>query len=293
MKIATILYHKNILKIYKEEWIKKCVDSIKDQSINDFVIYELNYGDDDLNLNTVYDFKQKHNFYHIEMNNHADAMNFLLSKCLEDGFDVVFNNNMDDYSDDRRFEIQLSKINEGYDIVSSNFKFVDEVGNFGNHMTLSHLDIKEEFSKDHNLICHPSVCYSRNFLLKNKYNGDEIPEEDFKLWKRSINDFKFFVCPEILVYYRFHKNQITSISRYKDKENEFIKENQRLMSDLSGQYSESKINDIINSRINGEFPKEPITIRRRGNIVGDVCYCGEMINRINYNFCQKCNKLYD
>lgn len=302
MKVATILYHKNILSIYKEQWIKQCVDSIKSQTFTDFEIYELNYGDDDLNLCDKYGFNQTHHYYQKKMNNHAEAMNFLFDECLEDGIDIVINNNMDDYSEPNRFEIQINKIREGYDIVSSNFQFVDDSDNLGQKMNMNYYNHKDEFNKGHNIVCHPSVCYSKKFIEKNRYNGGEIPEEDFNLWKRTIDDYKFFICFEYLIKYRFHRNQITTSNKIKEEEEEFEKETQRLFNELNitlkdeitESIKEEKTKEIKKEikRINGIFPTEDTSVRKSGNVIRNLCSCGEPINKIKYNFCQKCNKIY-
>jgi hypothetical protein len=302
MKVATILYHKNILSIYKEEWVKKCIDSIKEQTFTDFIIYEINYGDDDLNLGDRYGFEQTHHFYNESLNNHAEAMNFLLDECLEDNIDIVINNNMDDYSDTKRFELQINKIKEGYDIVSSNFQFIDSEGNLGHKMNMAHYDHKSEFINGHNIVCHPSVCYSRNFIENNRYDGNEIPEEDFSLWKRTINDYKFYICPEYLIKYRFHQNQITTSNKIKENEREFEKETERLFKelnivlkeDINITEKEEKVEEIKKEikRVEGIFPTEHITVRKSGNVIRNLCSCGEPINKVKYNYCQKCNKLY-
>ena len=44
MKSAVILYHKNINKIYKSEWIEECIQSIINQTYKDYFVYDLNYG---------------------------------------------------------------------------------------------------------------------------------------------------------------------------------------------------------------------------------------------------------
>jgi len=265
MKVATILYHKNISSIYKYEWIQKCVDSIKEQTFKDFIIYEINYGDDDLNLSKKYNINQNHYYYKVKLNNHAEAMNFLFDKCLEDGVDIIINNNLDDYSNPKRFETQIRKIEEGYDLVSSNFTHIDIDDKEIRNMMFSKLNIKDEFNKGHNIICHPSVCYSINFIKNNRYNPSEIPEEDFNLWKRTIDEYKFYICEEFLLNYRIHKNQITESGRDKSLK--------------------VKNNHINKNNIIPEFNimVKPGLIR---------CSCGEPKDKVRYNFCQKCNKLY-
>lgn len=289
MKVATILYHKNILSIYREEWIKQCIESIKNQTFTDFIVYEVNYGDDDLNLGEKYGFKQTHHFYKEKLNNHAEAMNFLFDKCLADNVDVVVNNNMDDFSDVNRFEIQLSKIKEGYDIVSSNFQYISEDGILGNKMNMSVYDPIIEFNNEHNIICHPSVCYSRKFIENNRYDGDEIPAEDFKLWKRTIDNYKFYICSEYLINYRFHKNQITTSNSIKNDDFKYEDQTKIIFQELNIVVNEDINKREIVTNKPTEVYIEPITVRIPGR---SLCSCGEPINKIKYNFCQKCNKLY-
>ena len=253
MKVATIIYHKNVLSIYDKKWIEKCYNSILEQTLKRFTIYELNYGDDDLKLYREYPNNKEYHFYKVKFDNHAVAMNFLLDECIKDGFDVVFNNNLDDFNDVNRFEIQLKKIKKGYDIVSSNFIHIDKDDLPIRKMDFSKLNIEEQFKNGNNIIAHPSVCYSKNFLDKNRYVGSEIPEEDFLLWKRTIHKYRYFICPEYLINYRIHNNQVSG-------------------------NKETKTNDLF--------------IPKYININNNCNKCGEPKNKIKYNFCQKCNSLY-
>lgn len=220
MKIATIIYHKNISSIYLENWIKTFVDSINNQTLKEFTIYELNYGDEELNLSEKYGFLNNHKFFKVKLKNHAEAMNFLFDKCSSDNIDIIFNNNIDDFNEPERFKKQFDKIKEGYDLVSSNFRYVKEDNKqylSKKPTRFSKLDIKKCLFKNNNIICHPSVCYSKNFYKNNRYNTDEIPVEDLNLWKKTINDYKFFILEDVLLNYRLHSNQITQITKNKNK----------------------------------------------------------------------------
>lgn len=264
MKAAAIVYHKNIKSIYKEEWIEKSFGSILNQTYKDFSIYELNYGNDDLKLYREFVNNKKYHYYQIEMQNHVEAMNFLIDECLKDGCDIVFNNNLDDINHKNRFKIQAKFIENGFDIVSSNFIHIDDVGIEVRKMKFDSVDIQYEFNKGNNVICHPSVCYSKNFLLKNRYNPTEIPQEDFLLWKKTLKNYKFHICSDYLLNYRLHSNQVTKINN-KNKEDEV--------------------------KVQPTTIQMPVrTFINNNNIAR--CSCGEPKNKIKYNFCQKCNKLY-
>jgi glycosyltransferase involved in cell wall biosynthesis len=219
MKIGVIFFHKNIRSLYKERWIDKCIETILNQTYKDFSIYEINYGEDDFSLFEGMKLKNSHTFISEEKSNHAEAMNQIIDLAFEDGCDYVFNTNLDDYYSLERFEKQIRFLKEGYDIVSSDFCYIEENGDLD--IVTHYLDIKKagdiktNILNNNNVIAHPCVSYSRNFWENNRYNSEEIPEEDFLLWKRSIqNEFKFHICDEILLNYRLHKNQITGGESY-------------------------------------------------------------------------------
>jgi hypothetical protein len=107
-----------------------------------------------------------------------------------------------------------------YDILSSNFYYIEEtitnnvyediITQVFNMAEFS--SINSEFQNGNNIIAHPSVCFSRKFWddNKNRYNKNEIPEEDFKLWKESINNgYSFGITEEFLLFYRIHNKQIS------------------------------------------------------------------------------------
>ncbi len=218
LKCAVIFYHKNIYKIYKKEWINKCVDSILKQTYKDYDIFEINYNSFFGGSYSIFDNIQigtkKLTFYDKKFDNHAQAMNFLITEVFSMGYDVVFNTNLDDYYSLDRFEKQLDYIKSGYDIVSSDFSYISEIEG---HDTISHdlvfssMNIKERLDINHNVIAHPCVAMSKNFWTKLRYDDKSIPREDLELWQKGINEgYKFFIIPKNLLYYRLHQNQISN-----------------------------------------------------------------------------------
>lgn len=260
MRVGVVFYHKNIRNIYDWRWIQKCVYSIINQTHSDLLIYELNYGLDNFSILNELKIKRDFNFYNRNFNNHAEAINFLFEESLNHDVDVLFNTNMDDYYELNRIECQLRKIEEGYDVVSSNFKHIDTNDNSIRNMAMNHLDIKDELKKEHNLIAHPSVCWSKKFMKKNKYDPTEIPREDLRLWQRTQKGFKFYICEEYLLNYRVHNNQITQQTT--TREIPQIQENIQYQNNYN-------------------------------NVYVDKCKtCGEVKNKVLYNYCQRCNSLY-
>lgn len=231
-KCAVIFYHKNIQKIYKERWYKKTVETILNQTYKDFDILEINYGGEDYSVMTNFNFTNKHYFYKKKLNTHTEAMVYLLNIGFKT-YDVIFNTNLDDYYMHNRFEKQLECISNGYIFCSSIMNYITENKDtnedyvtlewkpetYGmkptNDIYIFSNELKKQLNKNHNIICHPCVAYTKEFWNSyDKYNNllryrDDKPYEDLTLWKRAINNnINMTIINEPLICYRLHENQI-------------------------------------------------------------------------------------
>ena len=212
LKCAVIMFHKNIEKNYKEKWWRLSVETMLKQTYQDFDFFEINYGGKDWSIINQYEgFEQKHFFYSQKFKNHAQAMNFIIDEVFKNGYDVVFNTNMDDYYDLSRIDKQIDYILDGYDIVSSNFDYVLDFRDDDYRLKefdFSDLDIKSELDLNHNIVAHPVVCFTKNVWTKMRYNDTLIPKEDLDFWQRAVsNGFKIKIVPDTLLHYRVHDNQ--------------------------------------------------------------------------------------
>ncbi len=210
MKIALMTYHKNLYKIYPKKWIEQYRSSISKQSFQKFDIYEVAYGEDS---DRIFDGDPHRGgaYLHQEFLTFNHVQNFLLDFLFDDGYDCVFNSNVDDGYSPYWMSRMIPWIRNGYDLVSCNFYLLNEGGVIHRHENFHRLDIAKELSRNHNIICHPAVCYSRSFWEKgNRYNPEEVQtkNEDMKLWQRAIGNSKFIIVPEILCYHRIHSNSV-------------------------------------------------------------------------------------
>ena len=89
-KVCLLLYHKNAKILFKESWIRKCLESIENQTYQDFDVLELNYGQ------TGHQLYKGSIFEHKMLKNHVEAMNYLIDIAKE-SYDYIFNSNIDDY----------------------------------------------------------------------------------------------------------------------------------------------------------------------------------------------------
>jgi hypothetical protein len=205
MKSAVIIFHKNLLTYYKPEWIKKCYDSIRGQYNVTFDVFEIDYG------GTNVQSYEGSTFFSEAMNTHSEAHDFLLDQVFMRDYDAAFNVNVDDWYALNRFELQLPYIEQGYDVVSSNFYRVNEDESVKQEFNFSGRDFVAEAKKGHNIMAHPVICYSRHFWLNcDRLNPKDIPQDDFILWQKSYKrGFKFVILPEFLLFQRIHTNNIS------------------------------------------------------------------------------------
>jgi hypothetical protein len=129
-------------------------------------------------------------------------------------FFYVFNTNIDDFYHAQRVEKQIECFSKGYDVVSSDFCYVDINDNPYHYMHVKSFgDIKLNLDRDHNVIAHPCVAFNKKFWANelNRYDINRVGREDLDLWKDSINrGYKFYIHDEVLLYYRIHNNQVTT-----------------------------------------------------------------------------------
>lgn len=207
MRVALISYHANADKIYQKSWIDQYRYSVENQTYKDFDIIEINYGGKEFRIfeNSIYEVKHWPTF--------VDCMNNAITRAFLE-YDYVFNLNVDDYQALNRIERQLKYLEKGCDIVASNFALINEQGNEIKRHYFHDKNIAAELRKDHNIICHPSVAYSKRFWESNRYDPKEIPFEDLRLWQRSINKFNFIILEDCLLYHRVHSNAVSHKSNH-------------------------------------------------------------------------------
>jgi len=244
MESAVIIYHKNALSYCKHKWLIKCLDTIENQTYQNFDVFEVSYGDKSDECSIVKYFKKIQNnklfYFHEPMKDHSYAMNFLLNKVFakNTSYKYCFNINIDDFYDLTRFERQIKIIKKlKYDVVSSQMLYVDEENkpikkidyfayNFispkkiklKSQIEMEQSYIKKEFLKNHNIVAHPCVCYTRRFWKIIGPYPNIVPREDLILFKKAALNpaIKIHIAKKFLLYYRIHNNQTVSKERTKD-----------------------------------------------------------------------------
>lgn len=210
-QLAVILFHADIHKIYKKEWINECLSSLQNQTIKNFKVYEFCYGHE--TIDRIWQHPSgdiRYGYYHSPMPNHVFAENSAIQIAYNDGFDYFFIVNLDDLYTPRRIEKQLEALNNGYDLISSDFiRFWED--DRQETFKMSKLNFGAESQKDHNIIAHPVVAFNRKFWETCRFfDVNAIPKEDFDMWKKAaIKNMKFFIVPEVLLYHRVHSQNVS------------------------------------------------------------------------------------
>ena len=197
MKTALISFHKNIGR-YPIEWIEKYRDSIINQTNKDFDIFELNYGGGEERI------FENSEFISLNLNDHAQAHNYLLERCFSLGYDLILNTNVDDRYPLDRVKLQIDNFDPEISVMSGNYISFTETRENIHCTKFEELDIFKEFSNNHNIIAHPACAYSRKILDYNEnLISEEIASDDFCMWKRLLTKgAKFKILPDVLLYYR-------------------------------------------------------------------------------------------
>jgi len=211
MKIAVLIYYSDITTKYNFNWVSQCLRSIKNQTHQDFVIFENNYEShfSMVKLSKLFEDKEYY-FFDKKHKNYVQSLNFLMKKAFDKDFEAVININIDDYYDNNYFKkcIEYSKNN---DLVSSKYCLIKD-----NKIIKQDINTKGEIIIGNILQNINCIIKSGVFITKRYYDNvghfeELIPIEHKLYWKAGVRKhMRFNVIPEYLIFYRIHKNQSSS-----------------------------------------------------------------------------------
>ena len=236
MKVAIILFHKNVLTYLNPRYVIECLESIENQTFKDYDIFEINYGGEDTSIIKHFQklLDKKHYFYKEGLKDHSYAMNYLLNKVFNEyDYDYCFNINIDDVYHKDRFNHQIKYLRKlDYDMISSNMIYINENGekkknidylaynfkknkSFKSQIPDEQEYIRNELKRNHNIIANPCVCLTKRFWKLNGPYPNTVPREDLDMYKKAIlsGKIKIHITKKAYLYYRIHGTQITSSGR--------------------------------------------------------------------------------
>ena len=193
-----------------EKFLKKSIQSILNQSYQNFEFIIINDGSTDNSKKIIDLIKYKNKkikFYNFRKRRGlATRLNFAIKKSK--GL-YIARMDADDFSKKNRLQVQKNFLdkNNRVSVVGSNAKYIDEKYKFikNTDLLIDSEDIRNSIYI-RNPIIHSSVLVRKSFFFKNFYNSKFKKCQDYELWLRTINDFHFKNLKMFLVVRYYSEN---------------------------------------------------------------------------------------
>lgn len=205
-----------LLPVYNcELYIKETIDSILNQTIQDFEILVI----DDCSTDTTLDIVNQYNDDRIiiitkEKNKGLiDSLNFGIS--IAKGR-YIARMDGDDICLPERFAKQIDFLEKNPNIIlcGTSYKTFGAIEKVIRHPS-DHEKISVRLCLS-STFGHPTIMGRKEIFEKHKYNKDFKNVEDYELWSRLIFEGEVANLDEVLLFYRVHENQVSNI--YNDEQ---------------------------------------------------------------------------
>lgn len=213
-----------IMPVYNaEKYLKEAIDSILNQTFEDFEFLILNDGSNDSTIDII--------------NNYTDARIIVLHEPQNRGIVYQLNKGLavskgnyvarmdaDDISVATRFELQLNFLsnNPDYAMVGSSVYLINENSEeIGTHEYKSKNEELQASLFFGNTFAHSTILAHKPIINKYLYNNDYIYAEDYFLWSKIAAEYKISNIKQPLLYYRIHNNSISA--KHNEKQIKSIK----------------------------------------------------------------------
>ena len=268
-----------LLPTYNDEkYIEETISSILKSSFKEFELLIINDGSSDRTLDIINLFDDKR--IRVISQKNKGLIKSLNLGLMKAKFDLIARIDGDDIMHENRLQIQYNLINKfNYDIVGSNAIIINEnsdpIGE--TDLPISHEEIKHKLIQMSPAIIHPSILMKKDCVINNGgYNKLYKHCEDFELWVRMIDNYKFYNCKEYLVRLRKHSSNIS---------NQFI--NQCILNANVARYN--YINSLPSDNLeNFKFVKEKINQSLSFTI---LIFLHKINSNINNRLINKCLNL--
>tara|TARA_Y100000022_G_C13243591_1_gene373662 strand:+ start:499 stop:1560 length:1062 start_codon:yes stop_codon:yes gene_type:complete len=215
-----------ILPVYNSEsYILKCLESLKNQSNQNFELILIDDGSTDETLLISKKYLKIHfnHRYRLIIN----RINIGITKSLNKGVKVAKGKYLaradaDDIYEPNRFELQLKFLekNSNISLVGSNVKYIDKNEKFLNFsdLPIDHFNIWSRLFF-HNPLIHSTIFFRRDIFKKSPYNEKFNTTQDYDMYCRIINCYKIVNIKKPLANYRIHNQSISKTKHHIQKRN--------------------------------------------------------------------------
>lgn len=209
-----------LMPVYNAElYIKEAIESILNQSFKDFELLIIDDASTDKSVEIIESFHDHRIVLLQKLINSGITDSLNMAIPLSKG-KYIARMDADDISFKNRFDLQFHYMENNPDVLvlGAMYKII------GTEITNKNLPITYDQVKPVSLmktpVAHPTVFIRRNVFdtYNLKYDRSLEPAEDFDLWSRVIEFGKVENLPEVLLHYRVHQEQISSLRKEKQIE---------------------------------------------------------------------------
>jgi glycosyltransferase involved in cell wall biosynthesis len=214
-----------------EEYIAEAIESILNQSYEDFEFLIVEDGSTDATAEIVERYRAWDSRIKVFSNKENKGLVYSLNKGLRSSVgEYIARMDADDISVPHRLERQVNFMDSHLDVVVSS-AWMKTIGKKVESTWESPVTHEKIMTKlfFHNCVYHPVSFIRKKVLdsLKLQYNQNFPKGQDYKLWVDLSEHGKFANIPEILHRYRIHEGQKTRKKLTKSSGNKFEKLNRR------------------------------------------------------------------
>jgi glycosyltransferase involved in cell wall biosynthesis len=209
-----------ILPVYNaENYITAAVDSVLQQTYAHYECIIINDGSTDGTAGKLHPYRHNKRVKLIERENKGLVRTLNEAVQLCEGT-YIMRMDADDLSTPDRMAKQLAFLeSNALDILGSGIRTFGGLYRFTRRYYTDDATIRFQLGFA-SCFAHPTLFCRREPLLQNPYDHRYEKIEDYELWTRLAKQgYKMGNCPDVLLHYRVHKNQITTASRnFQDQE---------------------------------------------------------------------------
>lgn len=194
-----------------ELYVKDAVESILNQTFPDFELIIIDDRSTDSTIKIIKSYKDSR-IKLIEKEQNTGLTNSLIHGVLIAKGEYIARMDGDDISLPERFQKQVSFLESNPKIILCG-SAVEIIGkNYISKYPSNHDMIKIQLCFNASFY-HPTIMARRQVLVENNYNKDCEPAEDYELWTRIVTIGELANLDEVLVHYRIHDCQTSSVRR--------------------------------------------------------------------------------
>ncbi len=202
-----------IMPVYNgEKYLQESINSILNQTYKYFEFIILNDGSSDKTEEIILSYNDPRIVYV------KNETNLEIVKTLNKGISLakgkyIARMDADDISLPKRFEVQLNFL-ENNSSISICGSWIETFGYQKKlwKSPISHDEIKARLLLNSSIF-HPTVMIKKAVFHQFLYEQEYKKAEDYALWVKAIDSFKFHNIPEVLLRYRIHNNQTNVIEQ--------------------------------------------------------------------------------